>query len=81
MAIIHYFGRFSDIGLDGRVTLPAHVKDTAALATWLSEENDRFAAEWQRPGAQMVLNQEMVRGVQPLSDTDEVAFMSALSGG
>ncbi len=81
MAIIHYFGRFSDIADGGDVTLPQHVTDTDALTRWLAEDNERFAAEWRRPGAPVVVNQEIARGTHPIGQGDEIAFMSALSGG
>ncbi|MEO0398595.1 MAG: MoaD/ThiS family protein [Pseudomonadota bacterium] len=81
MAVIHYFGRFSDLAASGDMPLPAGVTDTATLIDWLSSENARFAEEMARPGAAVVVNQEIVRGVQTLTDRDEIAFMSALSGG
>lgn len=81
MAVIQYFGRFSDIATSGEATLPAHVSDTDALAEWLAQSNDRFAEELKRPGVSVVVNKEIVRGVAPVTDKDEIAFMSALSGG
>ena len=81
MARLLFFGKFSDIAENGEVTLPSHVTDTEALLLWLGQAHDGFAALWENPGTMMVLNHVAVSGPTPIKPSDEIAFLSALSGG
>lgn len=83
MAQFLFFGRFTDISSDAAMDLPRAVSNTQDLIDWLSETLDGFRAEWQRPGARMAVNRELVIESAPagVTNDDEIAFMSALSGG
>ena len=81
MAHLLFFGQFSDIAENGEVTLPDHVTNTEALILWLGETYDGFLALWEKPGTMIVLNHETLRAPSPLKPSDQIAFLSALSGG
>ena len=78
-----YFGRFRDVADNTDIDLPAGVSDSKALTAWLSSHVNAFEAEWQRAGARMAINKTVVNDMEthPIADGDEIAFMSALSGG
>lgn len=81
MAHILYFGRFSTIADNGAMTLPDYVKNTQDLVQWLTDTVTGFAEIWQQPGTSLVINKTFVREKVDLKDSDEIAFLSALSGG
>lgn len=81
MAHLLFFGQFSDIAENGDVTLPDHVTDTQALIDWLGETHEGFAALWKKPGTMIVLNHETLSQTKLIKPSDEIAFLSALSGG
>ncbi len=83
MIKILYFGRFTDVAENADIALPDGVEDTKALIAWLTEQHDGFEPEWHRPGARIAINKTIVNDMQshPITDGDEIAFMSALSGG
>ena len=83
MAQFLFFGRFRDVSANKALTLPDGVKDTQSLVDWLVKTLDGFESEWLRPGARMAVNKVLVIEGEPVlvSDEDEIAFMSALSGG
>ncbi len=81
MAHLLFFGQFSDIADNGEVTLPEHVTDTDALLLWLGETHDGFSVLWEKPGTMIVLNHETISEPKPIKPSDEIAFLSALSGG
>ncbi len=83
MAQLLFFGRFTDVSTDTALAVPDSITNTQELTDWLSETLDGFRAEWLRPGARMAVNKELVIESAPVSvtDDDEIAFMSALSGG
>lgn len=83
MAQLLFFGRFTDVSADTAMAVPDSITNTQELTDWLSETLDGFKAEWLRPGARMTVNKELVIESAPVSvtDDDEIAFMSALSGG
>jgi len=83
MAQFLFFGRFKDVSGDLAMDLPRAVSSSHDLIEWLSETLEGFSAEWQRPGARMAVNKELIIESDPVSvaDDDEIAFMSALSGG
>ena len=83
MAQFLFFGRFKDVSGDLAMDLPRAILSREELVEWLSASLDGFSAEWQRPGARMAVNKALVIESTPLNitDEDEIAFMSALSGG
>lgn len=81
MAHLLFFGQFSDIAENGDVALPAHVNNTDKLIVWLGETNERFTSLWNKSGTAIVVNNEIIRESQPIKTTDEIAILSALSGG
>ncbi len=83
MAHFIFFGRFTDVSAGKAIALPEGVTNTQEVADWLCIALDGFKSEWQRPGARMAVNKELVIESAPVSvdDDDEIAFMSALSGG
>lgn len=81
MAFLLFFGRFSDLVEDHTLSLPENVTTTKALSEWLSETYAGFEAELERPGAQIAVNKHIIQSHTPIFDGDEIAYMSALSGG
>jgi len=81
MAKLLFFGRFSDICPPRDISLPASVSDSDGLMTWLAKDNEALAAQFARNGNRIAVNKVMINGSVPITDTDEIAFMSALSGG
>ncbi|MEM6626365.1 MAG: MoaD/ThiS family protein [Pseudomonadota bacterium] len=81
MAKLLFFGRMSDIEADRDVDLPQGVSDTDALIDWLSADNPVFADMVREKGNSLVVNQAIVRGATPISNADEIAFLSPVSGG
>ena len=81
MTQLLFFGRFSDLIENGVVTLPNTVTNTDELIVWLGETHDGFTDLWKKPGTTIVVNNEMVSRTQPINPTDEIAILSALSGG
>ncbi len=76
-----FFGRFSDIAASGPVDLPDSVTDTQSLTAWLSEKYEGFEDLVNRAGSRIALNKVIIHSNTPVSNGDEIAFMSALSGG
>ncbi|WP_409432699.1 MoaD/ThiS family protein [Litorimonas sp. RW-G-Af-16] len=81
MMSLLYFGRFSDIGNSGLADVPDSVTDTDSLTAWLCAEYDGFESEMLRAGARIAVNKTVITENTPLIQGDEIAFMSALSGG
>ena len=83
MVKLLYFGRFTDVAKNADIDLPKNVSDSKALVAWLTEQHVGFEAEWQRAGARMAINKTVINDMEThaITDGDEVAFMSALSGG
>lgn len=81
MATILFFGRLSDLSETIHGPLPQGVCDTASLVQWLSEQNPDLAEALSQDGTRIILNQEFLTGDHTLSDGDEIAFVSPLSGG
>lgn len=81
MAVILFFGRFSDLMPRIEVILPARVTDKASLTEFLSEEIEGFAVIAQLPDTRISVNMMVSAHEVPVGDGDEIAYMSALSGG
>ena len=81
MAKLLFFGRFSDISGPQDVSLPDEVKDTDDLIAWLCKDDAAMATQFSRNGNRIAVNQAMINQAASITDADEIAFMSALSGG
>lgn len=81
MVRILFFGRFSDLSGEMNVDLPDNVSDVVALREWLSSKIEGFDTLAAQPGTHIAVNKSIVMGAAEISDDDEIAFMSALSGG
>ena len=78
---ILFFGRLGDVSPSISNVLPDGVTDTDSLKTWLSQNNDALANELSKAGNRIAVNKTIIYENTALSNTDEVAFMSPLSGG
>ncbi len=78
---ILFFGRLGDVSPNISAALPDGVSDTDSLKTWLSKNNEALATELSKTGNRIAVNKTIVNENTVLSNTDEVAFMSPLSGG
>jgi len=81
MVSLLFFGRFSDISAARDMVLPAGVSDSDGLIAWLAENDEALAAQFARAGNRVAINKAMVSENTPIAAADEIAFMSALSGG
>ncbi len=78
---ILFFGRLGDVSANMSCGLPKGVSDTDSLSSWLSEKNETLAAELAKAGNRIAVNKTIITQNTLLTDKDEVAFMSPLSGG
>jgi len=81
MARILFFGRLSDLSGPLDVDWPQDVKTVDALRTWLGQEYPALTTSLVRAGNRIAVNHVMASGETPIKPTDEIAFMSPLSGG
>lgn len=81
MATILFFGRLSDASRNLQLNLPESVKTTDDLVEWLGSSNAALKTQFESPGNRIAVNKEIIKASVSLSDTDEIAFMSPLSGG
>ena len=81
MARLMFFGRFSDIIPSSELDLPSDINSTDQLTKWLSEAYEGFQNIYDRSGTRIAVNQIMVTENTDISNADEIAYMSALSGG
>ena len=81
MARLMFFGRFSDIISSSEMDLPDGIKSTEQLTRWLSNRYEGFQDTYARSGTRIAVNQMMVTENTDISNEDEIAYMSALSGG
>jgi len=78
---ILFFGRLGDTAQNMSVPIPETVTDTDSLKVWLSQSNDALGQELAKIGNRIAVNKIIITENTILSDQDEVAFMSPLSGG
>ena len=78
---LEFFGRFSDVQQGRDADLPVEVSTVDALSRWLGQEDEDFAALLERTGNSIVRNGIICRGDEAISEGDEIAFLSPLSGG
>lgn len=81
MIEILFFGRLGDASETLRLQLPDRVSDTDGLTAWLSDKNTALAIELAKSGNRIAVNKTIINQNSLLSDGDEVAYMSPLSGG
>lgn len=81
MAKILFFGRLSDVGSEMNIDLPARVSTTADLTLYLGSLDAALKDALDSPGVFIAVNKEIVRQDTHITDVDEIAYMSALSGG
>lgn len=81
MAQLLFFGRFSDIMDNKKISLPTNVQDTQQLIEWLSQQDERFADQIARSGSRLIINEQLISTLHPVTDQDEIAFLSPVSGG
>ena len=78
---ILFFGRLGDFAQTISGPRPEGVKDTDGLVAWLSRNNEGLANELVKTGNRIAVNKVIIPDNTSLTDNDEVAFMSPLSGG
>ena len=81
MATILFFGRFSDLQDRMEIELPNSVTDKASLTTFLSTLVEGFAEIAARPDTRISVNMMVSMNETAVGNDDEIAYMSALSGG
>ena len=81
MATILFFGRFSDLSGALEIELPIEVTDKQSLTRFLSTEIEGFAALAAKPDTRISVNMRVSMTEVAVSNEDEIAYMSALSGG
>ena len=79
MAKVLLFGRLSDVA--GWRSRELEANSIAALTALLSGEDADLAEALARPGVQVALDQEIVRGDAALTAGSEVAYLPPMSGG
>ena len=81
MIEILFFGRLGDASETLRLELPQGVNDTEDLTVWLCEQNEGLGTELEKTGNRIAVNKAIISENTPLTDGDEIAYMSPLSGG
>ena len=81
MATILFFGRFSDLSKRLDVELPDTVTDKKSLTAFLCGEIEGFGALASKSDARISVNMMVSTNEVAVSNDDEIAYMSALSGG
>ena len=81
MATILFFGRFSDLADRLDIELPDHVTDKKTLSAFLSDQIEGFGALASLADTRISVNMMVSMTETAVSNTDEIAYMSALSGG
>lgn len=81
MAKILFFGRFSDVSGPLDLDLPKTVTDKASLTTYLSSQVPGFEDIAALPDTRISVNMLVSMIEVEVKNSDEIAFMSALSGG
>ena len=81
MATILFFGRFSDLSQPLEIELPIEVTDKGSLTRFLSGEIEGFAALAVKPDTRISVNMMVSMNEVAVGNEDEIAYMSALSGG
>jgi molybdopterin synthase sulfur carrier subunit len=78
---ILFFGRLKDLAAGRTFAPPAHLRTLAELRDWLAETDASLGETLRAPGVRIALNLEIADPSSAFSPSDEIAFMSPLSGG
>jgi len=81
MAEILFFGRLSDLSGPLVMDLPREVKTTDDLRQWLSKTYPALTAALEQNTNRVAVNKIMITQTMAITNADEIAFMSPLSGG
>lgn len=81
MAKILFFGRFSDVSGPLEIELPETVTDKISLTAFLSDQIEGFAEIAAKSDTRISVNMMVSMKPVAVTDDDEIAYMSALSGG
>jgi len=81
VAKILFFGRFSDLSEPLEIDLPDSVTDKKSLSDFLSDQIEGFAALAAKSDTRISVNMMVSMKEVPVRNSDEIAYMSALSGG
>jgi len=81
MAEILFFGSLSDLSGPLALDLPREVKTTDDLRLWLSKTYPALTAALAKKTNRIAVNKVMITQTVAITNTDEIAFMSPLSGG
>lgn len=81
MAEILFFGRLSDLSGPLVMDLPREVKTTDDLRQWLSKTYPALTAALEQSTNRVAVNKVMITQTMAITNADEIAFMSPLSGG
>jgi len=81
VAVILFFGRFSDLSGRMDIDLPKSVTDKISLTEFLSGEIEGFAELAAKPDTRISVNMMVSANPVLVTNDDEIAYMSALSGG
>jgi len=81
MAKILFFGRFSDLSDPLELDLPEAVKDKASLTAYLASKLEGFGDLAALSGTRISINMTISTTEVKIKNSDEIAYMSALSGG
>ncbi|MBL8551671.1 MAG: MoaD/ThiS family protein [Hyphomonadaceae bacterium] len=78
---ILFFGRLKDIARGRTFAPPVHLRTLGELRDWLAASDDLLGDALRAKGVKIALNQEIADPSRAYSPSDEIAFMSPLSGG
>jgi len=78
---ILFFGRLSEASDPLSLDLPEGVEDTETLTNWLESKYPWLRNKLRVQGNRIAVNKTMIYTNTALSNSDEIAFMSPLSGG
>jgi len=81
VAVILFFGRFSDLHERMEIDLPETVTNKASLTCFLSEKIEGFSQLAAKPDTRISVNMMVSMNETTVTNDDEIAYMSALSGG
>lgn len=81
MAKILFYGRLSECSDTLDITLPKMIKTTSDLMVWLGSQNPALKKALEANGNRVAVNRTMISTSCIITDKDEIAFMSPLSGG
>jgi molybdopterin converting factor small subunit len=81
MATLLFLGQLSDVSHTLEVDIPNNVTTTDELTSWLGENNPSLRVALERPGKRVAVNKTFIVSSCPINNTDEIAYMSPLSGG